>query len=1115
MNAPRRLGLRVRLLLLVAVAVLPALTAVVYAGLERCRTAAAAAQADALHLARQARDEQAELLQGAKLFLHALSGIPDVGEGRGSACNALFADLTAHFPIYDKLLAARPDGEVYCSHAPLAAPVNLADRDYFRKALATRGEAVGSYLIARGSGVASLPVARSVLGPDGEVRAVLVAGLRLDTLGRALARAGLPQGSVLTVVDRHGTVLARYPDDAGWVGQTLPEAELLRQVLARREGTLEGAGLDGVSRLCGFTELYGPEGARLEVIAGIPAAAAYAQTRQELARSLLLLAGAAGLALLAAWIGGGAVILRPVRGLLAATEGMARGDLGVRTALGPGGGELGELAAAFDRMAEELQVRDRAREEARSELQQQEAVLRERQDRLELLNGITGATIRGSSVEDVVRSAVEGLARLFPRMRAAYSTVDPTGRLRVVCSAEPPDMPPLAGLEADLSAAPEYLAALAEDRPFAAAEVAADPRLAPLAGALLVGGTRAVLDVPLLHHSGELFGLLWLDVPHTHHWTDHEIQTVSEARAVLGTAIREIHAQGERQKAEVSLRRANRALRTLTGAQQAVGEAREEPELLEEICRLVVDRGGYRMAWVGLAEKDEARTLRPVARAGADDGYLESLGATWDDGERGRGPAGTAIRTGRPCVIRDIATDSRFAPWRQEALRRGFASALGLPLRAQDEPFAALTIYAPDPDAFEEDEVAFLADVARVVSRGIETLRAKEALRRSQEQLQQAQRLEAVGLLAGGVAHDFNNLLQVIMGRGELLLETLGPEALARQGVGEMVEAGQRAANLTRQLLAFSRKQVLEPRVLDLNHAVRGIEKMIRRLIGEDIDIETHLAPALETTLADPGQIEQILVNLALNARDAMPRGGKLTFETGNVELDAEYARRHAGVTPGPHVMLAVSDTGHGMPPEVLEHLFEPFFTTKERGKGTGLGLATVYGIVKQSGGHIWVYSEPGRGSTFKVYLPRIAPAEAAAVALSTARAEAARRPGTETVLVVEDEDGVRATVAATLRAQGYTVHEARTPGDALLRFEPIAPKVGLLITDVVLPDMSGRELAERLQALRPGLRVLYMSGYTDNAIVHHGVLDPGLAFLQKPFTRDALARKVREVLDK
>jgi len=383
--------------------------------------------------------------------------------------------------------------------------------------------------------------------------------------------------------------------------------------------------------------------------------------------------------------------------------------------------------------------------------------------------------------------------------------------------------------------------------------------------------------------------------------------------------------------------------------------------------------------------------------------------------------------------------------------------------------------------------------------------------RRLEEQLLQSQKMEAVGRLAGGIAHDFNNLLTAVSGYSELLLRDLPEGDPRRESAEEIRQAGSRAAGLTHQLLAFSRRQVLEPRVLDLNAVISGMERMLRRVIGEDVDLMTALDPELWRAKADPGQIEQAILNLVVNARDAMPRGGRLTLETANVELDDKFAGHYASLQPGPHVMLAVSDTGVGMDAELQARLFEPFFTTKEQGKGTGLGLSTTYGIVKQSGGSIWVYSEAGHGTTFKVYLPRCEePLEDRAAPPPPREAE----PGTETILLVEDEPEVRRLVEKLLRLKGYRVLSAGGPTDAIAISKRPEEPIDLLLTDVIMPGMNGRELARVLAGGRPQLKVLYMSGYTDAAMSQQGILPAGTAFLSKPFTPETLARKIRDVLD-
>jgi signal transduction histidine kinase/ActR/RegA family two-component response regulator len=382
-------------------------------------------------------------------------------------------------------------------------------------------------------------------------------------------------------------------------------------------------------------------------------------------------------------------------------------------------------------------------------------------------------------------------------------------------------------------------------------------------------------------------------------------------------------------------------------------------------------------------------------------------------------------------------------------------------------------------------------------------------LRRAEAQLRHSQKMEAIGRMSGAIAHDFNNLLSVILSYSTLLVRDLRPIDPMREDIESIRKAGERAAELTRQLLAFSRQQVLAPRVLNLNETVQETERMLRRLLGADIELVTRCQRDLSKVRVDPGQMDQVVMNLALNARDAMPDGGKLTIETSDVVLDESYAAQHHGVTPGPHVLLAVSDTGIGMDVETQGRIFEPFFTTKPPGKGTGLGLSTVFGIIQQSGGNIWVYSELGTGTTIKIYLPRAEGSEDEPEEFPPPTLH-----GKETILLVEDQDEVRRVATTILRNYGYRVLSASNAGEALLACEKHLRAIDLLLTDVVMPQMSGPELSQRILAQRPDLKVLFMSGYADGAVVGHGILDSGTDYVQKPLLPEVLARRVRQVLD-
>src|SRR6266403_913675 len=562
------------------------------------------------------------------------------------------------------------------------------------------------------------------------------------------------------------------------------------------------------------------------------------------------------------------------------------------------------------------------------------------------------------------------------------------------------------------------------------------------------------------------------------------------------------------------LKRLNRALLALSRCNQELVRAANEPELLERVCQIIVNTGGYRMTWVGFPEQDQTNSVRVAAQFGDTGGYLASVQASWADTPEGRGPVGVAIRTGEICIIHNTLKDSPFASWAGRAAEEKFLSVIALPLSGEQGVIGCLAIYSEEEDVFDAEEVTLLRELATNLAYGISTLRIRSEHERSEaevssleEQLRQAQKMESLGRLAGGIAHDFNNLLTVIRGYAELALPIKPGDDGLRRKITEIMKGSDRAQALVSQLLAFSRKQILKPAVLDLNQVVMEISDLLPRLIGEHIHIEVRPGRNLRRIMADPNQMQQILLNLAVNARDAMPAGGTLRFRTENETLPV--TSKFEKITEG--VLLTVSDTGSGIPPELLARIFEPFFTTKERGKGTGLGLAMVYGTVSQSGGRIEVDSGTGKGTTFKIYFPATdelvsaSPIENRVLPL---------KPAYGTVLFVEDEPSLRELISDYLGIAGFTILTAANGADGLARAKSHKGPIHLVISDVIMPLMGGREMADQLKLSRPATPILFMSGYTDDAAIRRGVSEHRDHYLEKPFELNSLARKVSEVLN-
>ncbi len=853
------LSLRARLLALVLVAVVPGFGLILYAAREQQRTLEADAREEVLQLARLVAEQQQRAVDGARGLVIGLARLPGVLAQDAAACGAAVAPLLGRLRPYANLGAVRPDGEMFCSAAPLRRSVNLADRSFVRGAIEARDFAVGGYQVSRVIGVPNVGFGYPALDDRGEVRSVVYASLTLEVLQRDLEGLPLPEEAEAAVTDRWGVVLAAHPDPLDSVGKPFPAG--LLQAAARGEEAGEVEGRDGLRRLYALWPVTGTQGETvMRAVVGLRAAEAYAPVRAIFGRTLLLFGLASLLALAAAVVAGERVLVRKLRALAGASRRIAEGDYRVRSGLAAEGGEIGEVVRAFDEMARSLEAL-------------------QRQNRL------------------LLDSVGEGILGLEGEGRVSFAN---------------PAAERLLGREAS-----RMLGRPAHD---------------------LIHGTRP---------DGSPF-------PH-------------------------------------------------------------------EECPILA-----------------------------------------------------ALRDGQV----------------HQAIEDTFWRADGSPL-----PVEYVSTPVRDAGAIVGAVVAF-RDVAE--------------RRRLEEELRHAQKMEAVGRLAGGVAHDFNNLLTGIVSAAHFLRESLEPAHPGRGDVGEILEAADRAAALTRQLLAFSRRQVLAPRVIDVSASVRSVERMLRRLIGEGVSLEVRLPGKPVSVRADPSQIELVVLNLAVNARDAMPGGGRLAIEVAEVEARDPARPSDPALPAGALVALSVSDSGAGMDEATRARVFEPFFTTKPAGKGTGLGLSTVYGIVTQSGGTVRVQSAPGRGTTFRVYLPRCEPEEAA----PEARPAAPARGGTETVLLVEDEDVVRDLARRALAASGYRVLAADGPEAALRLARDEPGPVDLLLTDVILPGSTGPALARRLLELRPAARVLFMSGYTGGQLEEDGVLPAGTAFVQKPFDPDGLLARVREVLD-
>ncbi|HUJ10765.1 MAG TPA: PAS domain S-box protein [Verrucomicrobiae bacterium] len=988
--------IRSRLIVLVLLGAIPSLILVVAASISFYTAARNQAQQATLQVAHSVCMNQERQIDETRQLLLALSRLPEVRGDNRSGCQSLFSDLNAQYSAYANFGVADLDGNVRCSAAPASESVNISDRVYFRRAIQSQDFAVGDFQVGRITGLPGINCGYPIWDQTGRLKGVVFASLNLDWMKRQVLVANLPSGSAFTVLDRNGTILARYPDEGQWVGKQMAELPDLRAALLQGQRLTEAKGMDGIPRLYAIVPISRGRGF---VTTGVPRRVVFAAAQHVLLKHLWIVAALTLFIVALTEIAARIFIVRWVNPLLRTTKRLSANDLTARARVAGGPRELEELARGFDQMAESLQRREMDQKRTENSLRESEEMFR---------------SLSASSPLGIFTTDLEG----------QWTYVNPRCRH-------------LLGINLTESLSSGWLQRIhPEDR----------GRVTEQWLAFIRRGGEFLFECRIVKRNG-VIGRVQIRVAPV-------VSEQGETTGRVGT----VEDITERKQAEEALALERYLLDTLM---QNVPDSIYFKDAKSRFLRI----NRTHATRLGLAEPSQV-----VGKTDFDFSDPERAQQTYQDESE-------IIRTGRALVDQE----------EKETRPDGKETWLS-------------TTKAPLYD--EGGKIVGTFGISRDIT----------ARKHLEEQFRQAQKMEAIGRLAGGVAHDFNNILTAIIGYSDLVHRKLDEQDPLRSFVAEISKAGNRAAALTRQLLAFSRKQILRPVIVDLNTLVTDLEKMLRRLIGEDVQLETRCSSNLGNVQADPGQIEQVLVNLSVNARDAMPNGGNLTIATAKITLDDETAGLHPDMKPGEYVMLEVRDTGTGMTEEVRAHAFEPFFTTKQPGKGTGLGLATCFGIIKQSGGHIDIETEWGRGTTFKIYLPRVAqPAE---YHQTIVRRETLPS-GSETVLLVEDEPSVRKIGCTVLRSLGYDVIEA-TSGDEAIRLVQHGQvrSIDLLLTDVVMPEMNGRELADQILMSFPEARILFISGYAADAIGQHGVSDANVSLLLKPFTASVLAAKVREVLD-
>jgi PAS domain S-box-containing protein len=1120
------MSIRAQLFLIAFIVALPAAGIIIYSGVNLRKEAINEARMETQKLADSIASEQQNLAAAAQQLVSALAQLPDVKRHNAVKVQSILGDILKLSSQYSNIFIANRAGTVWASAVPTKPPFMVSDRRYFKNALATGQLSSGEYVISRATTKPVFNLAYPLNNEHGEIIGVISVGFALDYYKHLLENSKLPPGTSYLLIDHKGVILSRGIDPEPFIGkQYNPESIKLMQ-----EGpdgdTFVGFGIDGKKRFITYRKLRlkGEQSPYMYIRAGIPVDMALSEANKALFYNLALFISFLLLAFFLAWLIGKRSIVDRVALLEKASQRLANGDLQVRISDLVVGGELGSLGRTFDKMARQLALREQAL--LKSERNYRE-IFNAAKDALFVHDAESGKIVElnkaveemyGYSREEILQLTVQELSSGGP----PYSFKEAMQWIRKAFHEGPQSFEWLGKRKnGECFWAEVVLSATSIGGEGLILAVVRDITERKRAEEVLKKSEQALSEAQRIAHIGS-----WeLDlVKNRLTWSD-------EIYRIFGLQPREFGATYEAfldtihpdDRADVNAAYIASVEKDMPYdiAHRIIRKSDGEIRYVHEICEHTKDKSGEIIRSLGIvhditerrkAEEEQRKLVSLVEMSRDFIGIATVEGKITYLNNAALALVGLeSLEEARTKMIFDFfpehdlrqARDSMYPTmmkegfWFAESRLRHFKT--GAPV---DVELAAFAI---------KDKQGVPISIATVTRDITERKKTEEEKQKLRSQLMQAQKMESIGQLAGGIAHDFNNILAAIIGYGNLVQRKMREDDPSRIYVDHILASSERAANLTQSLLAFSRKQVINPKNVDLNDIVRKVERFLSRIIGEDIELRTTLASGPLPIFADATQIEQLLMNLATNARDAMPTGGQFFIKAGRVEFDDEYVRSHGYGTPGPYVELSVTDTGAGMDENVRGRIFEPFFTTKELGRGTGLGLSIVYGIVKQNNGFINVYSEIGKGTTFRIYLPLVNISRRETKPLEVS---APPQGGTETILLAEDNQVVRTLTRDALTEFGYTVIEAADGEEALQKFKESIDTIQLLIVDVIMPRKKGSEVYEEARKIKPGIKSLFISGYPADIIQKQGVLEEGLNFIQKPSSLQDLLRKIRDVLD-